>query len=133
MITEKSTTKKAVGRRKTASARVRVTPGSGIITVNGRLFENYFPLRLLQQKVRGPLLATGKEKAFDVSVKVAGGGMSGQAEAVTHGIARALLAWNPELKPLLRSEGFLTRDPRSKERKKFGRHRARRGHQWRKR
>ncbi len=101
--------------------------------VNGKPLQEYFGLALLQKRARAPLAAAGKEKDFDVSVKVAGGGISGQAGAICHGVARALLAWNPDLRPLLRAEGFLTRDPRSKERKKFGRHRARRGHQWRKR
>jgi small subunit ribosomal protein S9 len=130
---ESASMTKSVGRRKTAAARVRITPGTGIITVNGRELAKYFPLKLQQQKVLAPLVATGKEKTFDVSVKVAGGGMSGQAEALAHGIARALVSWNEELKPVLRAGGHMTRDPRAKERKKFGRTRARRGHQWRKR
>ena len=124
---------RALGRRKTASARVRITLGSGVITVNGRPFSQYFTTPLLQKRVKAPLAAAGKENAFDVSVKVVGGGISGQADAVLHGIARALVKWNEEMRPMLRVHGFLTRDPRSKERKKFGRHRARRGHQWRKR
>lgn len=124
---------RAVGRRKTAAARVRIFPGAGDVVVNGKSLKTYFPLVIWQNKVMAPLVATGKEKAMDVSVKVAGGGVSAQADAVRHGIARALLLWNPDFRPVLRAEGFLTRDPRAKERKKFGLHKARRGHQWRKR
>lgn len=124
---------RGLGRRKTASARVRFTPGIGLFVVNGKPLHDFFGLELLRQRARAPLVATGKEKDFDISVKVAGGGTTGQAGAICHGIARALVAWNPDLRPVLRAEGFLTRDPRAKERKKFGRHRARRGHQWRKR
>ncbi len=124
---------RAVGRRKTASARVRLLSGTGIVTVNGRDLKRYFPHALLQQKVLSPLAHIGRAAEFDISAKVVGGGSAGQAEAVRHGIARALLLLNPDLRPVLRAEGFLTRDPRAKERKKFGRHRARRGHQWRKR
>lgn len=122
-----------VGRRKTAAARVRLSLGVGNIVVNGKLMTAYFPLLIWQNIVRAPLVATGKDTAMDVSVKVAGGGVSAQAEAVRHGIARALVSWNPDFRPVLRAEGFLTRDPRAKERKKFGLHKARRGHQWRKR
>ncbi len=124
---------RAVGRRKEAAARVRITPGKGIITINGREFTNYFPMLLMQQKVLSPLVVTGKEKEFDVSVKVAGGGTKGQAEAIRHGISRALVEWNEELKPLLKAEGYMTRDARSKERKKPGLLKARRGRQWKKR
>ncbi len=124
---------RAVGRRKTAAARVRLSPGTGVITVNGRPLNAYFTLKLSQEKVMSPLVLVGKEKDMDVSVKTAGGGISGQAGAVRHGIARALIKWNPELRPALRAAGYLTRDPRAKERKKFGLHKARRGHQWRKR
>ena len=124
---------RAVGRRKTAAARVRIETGKGVITVNGRAMNEYFPVQIWQDIVRAPLEVTGKGEAFDVSVKVAGGGPKGQADAVRHGIARALIAWNPDFRPVLKAEGFLTRDPRAKERKKFGRYKARRGHQWRKR
>lgn len=127
------TMERAVGRRKTAAARVRISPGTGEFVVNGRPMKAYFPLVIWQQKVAAPLAAVGKEKGMDVSVKVAGGGVSAQAEAVRHGVARALVSWNPDFRPVLRAEGFLTRDPRAKERKKFGLHKARRGHQWRKR
>ncbi len=124
---------RALGRRKTAAARVRLLPGKGAITVNGRSLQAYFGTALLQKRIQAPLVVTGKEADFDISVKVAGGGISGQADALAHGIARALVKWNKDLQPILRAGGFLTRDPRAKERKKFGRHRARRGHQWRKR
>lgn len=123
----------AVGRRKTASARVSLEKGKGTITVNGRAFTEYFPVAIWQGQVRSPLVVVGKADDFDVSVRVVGGGPKGQADAVRHGIARALLLWNPDFRPVLRAEGLLTRDPRAKERKKFGKYRARRGHQWRKR
>ncbi len=124
---------RTVGRRKTASARVLLTLGEGKIIINGKDLPAYFPLILWQEKVTAPLRVVGKEKTMDISVKVAGGGVSAQAEAVRHGIARALIKWNEEFKKALKAEGFLTRDPRAKERKKFGLHKARRGHQWRKR
>ncbi len=123
----------ALGRRKTASARVRISKGSGKITVNGRDYTEYFPIVFWQQKVVSPLEVVGMAKDFDVSVKVVGSGVNGQAEAVRHGIARALLAFDEKLKPLLKAQGLLTRDARAKERKKPGLHGARRGHQWRKR
>ncbi|MCB9798151.1 30S ribosomal protein S9 [Candidatus Nomurabacteria bacterium] len=126
-------TNRAIGRRKTASARVRLTSGKGTITVNGKDFKVYFPHKLQQQTILEPLQVAGKDGALDVSVKVAGGGINGQCEAVRHGISRALVELNEQNKPLLKVKGFLTRDSRSKERKKFGRRRARRGHQWRKR
>ncbi len=135
-MAEKKTTnasERAVGRRKTAAARVRIAPGTGVVTVNGRALNEYFPLRLWQEKVLSPLVLIGKGKDTDVSVKVAGGGISGQADAVRHGIARALILWNADFRPALRAAGYLTRDPRAKERKKFGLHKARRAHQWRKR
>lgn len=133
MATKTDTMTRAVGRRKEASARVRITPGKGAVTINGRELTNYFPTLILQQTVLSPLVVTGKEKDLDVSVKVAGGGTRGQAEAVRHGIARALVEWNEELKPVLKAEGFMTRDARGKERKKPGFLKARRGRQWKKR
>lgn len=133
-MAETTTYQRAVGRRKTASARVRLHPnGKGTVTINDRELANYFPIALLQEKVLSPLAITGKEKDFDITVKVLGGGVHSQADAVRHGIARALVKWNEDLKPVLKAEGFLTRDARAKERKKPGRHKARRGHQWRKR
>lgn len=131
--TSTNQTERAVGRRKTAAARVRLSAGTGEITVNGKTLAVYFPLKLWQEKIMSPLVVAGREKQLNVSVRVAGGGVNGQAEAVRHGIARALVRWNVDLKPALRAEGFLTRDPRGKERKKPGLHKARRGHQWRKR
>jgi len=124
---------RAVGRRKEAAARVRLTPGKGEITVNGKAYKDYFTTLILQNIVSSPLQVTGKEKDLDVSVKVAGGGSRGQAEAVRHGISRALVEWNGDLKPVLKAEGFMTRDARSKERKKPGLLKARRGRQWKKR
>lgn len=124
---------RAVGRRKTAAARVRITPGKGEVNINGKTLAVYFPLKLWQEKVMAPIEKSGRSGQLDISVRVLGGGTNGQAEAVRHGIARALVKWNEELKPLMRAEGFLTRDPRAKERKKPGLHKARRGHQWRKR
>ena len=124
---------RAVGRRKTAAARVSLQLGKGEITVNGKPLATYFPAALQQQKVLAPLTKIGKEKDFTISIKVVGWGVNSQAEAVRHGLARALVEWNNDFRKILKAEGFLTRDPRAKERKKFGRHRARRGHQWRKR
>ena len=125
---------RALGRRKTAAARVRLLPsGTGVITINNRPLSNYFTLFELQDAVRAPLRTVGKEDVFDISVRVAGGGIRGQAEAVRHGIARALIKWNTDLRKTLKAEGFLRRDPRSKERKKPGLKRARRAPQWSKR
>lgn len=133
MATKTDSMTRAVGRRKEAAARVQLTPGKGTITINGRVFTDYFTTLILQKIVTSPLDVTGKAKDLDVSVKVAGGGSRGQAEAVRHGIARALVDWNEELKPALKAEGFMTRDARTKERKKPGFIKARRGRQWKKR
>lgn len=124
---------RAVGRRKTAAARVRIMPGSGQITVNGKPHREYFPYFEWQEMVVAPLKAVGKEKTFDVSVKIVGGGQKGQAVAVQHGISRALVVWNEDLKKTLKTQGYLTRDARVKERKKPGLKRARRAPQWSKR
>ncbi|MBT3817036.1 MAG: 30S ribosomal protein S9 [Candidatus Magasanikbacteria bacterium] len=124
---------RAVGRRKTAVARVRITSGKGEIVINGKPLNDYFPITFWQEKVLAPLVTVGKEKNMDISVRVLGGGVNSQAEAVRHGVARVLIKWNEEFRPALKAEGFLTRDSRSRERKKYGKHRARRGHQWRKR
>ncbi len=121
------------GRRKEAVARVRLIPGSGKIVVNGRAGEEYFPTLTLQTIVRQPLQAMNVGGRFDILVTVTGGGISGQAGAVRHGIARALVAGDETLRPGLRKEGFLTRDSRMKERKKYGRKRARKGFQYSKR
>ena len=124
---------RSVGRRKTAAARVRLTPGTGKIVVNGKPLEEYFPYFEWQNIVKAPLVAVGKEKTFDVSAKIVGGGQKGQAVAVQLGIARALVIWNDELKKSLKTQGYLTRDARVKERKKPGLKRARRAPQWSKR
>jgi small subunit ribosomal protein S9 len=121
------------GRRKTAVARVYLRPGTGKITVNRREFETYFPNRVLKMVIRQPLLITETAEKFDIFVNVAGGGMSGQAGAIRHGLSRALLEFNPELRPKLKSAGFLTRDAREVERKKYGQPKARRRFQFSKR
>lgn len=123
----------AVGRRKTSVARVRLSKGKGVITVNGRKFENYFPDIIWQIAVKSPLVLVGQEKTQDISVLVKGGGVNSQAEAVRHGIARALEKIDATLRPTLKKAGFLTRDPREKERKKYGLKRARRAPQFSKR
>lgn len=123
----------ATGRRKEAIARVRIVPGEGRIVVNGRPFEEYFPLRTLQTAVVQPLTAVGGNSSLDVIVNVQGGGISGQAGAVRHGIARALVAMDAQMRPILKKAGFLTRDPRMKERKKYGLKKARKAPQFSKR
>jgi len=134
IITPTAEFERAIGRRKTAAARVRLIPGGkGEIIVNGKQCNQYFGVFALQEAVRAPLRAVGKDETFDVSAKVAGGGLHGQAEAIRHGIARALVKWNSELRKTLKSEGYLRRDPRAKERKKPGLKRARRAPQWSKR
>ena len=122
----------AVGRRKSAVARVRLVPGDGKIVVNHRDLDNYFGLETLKMTVRQPLVLTNVT-GFDVMVNVTGGGLTGQAGAIRHGISRALCKLNPELRPELKKAGFLTRDPRMKERKKYGLKAARRAHQFSKR
>ena len=121
------------GRRKTSIARVRLSSGSGKVTVNGRAFENYFPTDSLRMVVQQPLTLTGTADKFDVRVNVTGGGPTGQAGAVRHGIARALLLADANLRPSLKAEGLLTRDPRMKERKKYGQPGARKRFQFSKR
>ena len=121
------------GRRKTAVARVRVYPGQGDIVINAKPLEEYFPREVDRLDVRAALRATNTLDQFNISVKVKGGGISGQAGAVRHGIARALLASDPGLRQVLRKQGFLTRDPRQKERKKPGLKRARKAPQYTKR
>ncbi len=124
---------RAVGRRKSASARVRIDKGKGEVIINGQELKVYFPYFEMQEIVMAPLKALGKEKDLDVSVKVNGGGKKGQAVAVQHGIARALVKWNEDFKKSLRAGAFLTRDSRVKERKKPGLKKARRAPQWSKR
>jgi small subunit ribosomal protein S9 len=121
------------GRRKRAVARVRMTLGQGVITVNKKPVEDYFPRAVLQQIVRQPLVATEAGSRFNIDVKCAGGGPAGQAGAVRHGIARALLEMDESLRGELRRHGLLTRDPREKESKKYGRKRARKRFQFSKR
>jgi len=121
------------GRRKTAVARVRLATGSGKITVNGRAFDSYFPLETLRSTVSAPLTITGTTDKLDVKVNVVGGGPNGQAGAVRHGISRALLQFDVNLRPALKAEGFLTRDSRAKERKKYGQPGARKRFQFSKR
>lgn len=121
------------GRRKTAVARVYLRPGAGAITVNRRTFDEYFPNRVLKMIIRQPLLITETADKFDILINVDGGGMTGQAGAIRHGIARALVEYNPELRPKLKSVGFLTRDAREVERKKYGQPKARRRFQFSKR
>ncbi|MBI4279658.1 MAG: 30S ribosomal protein S9 [Armatimonadetes bacterium] len=121
------------GRRKESVARVRLVPGGGRILVNDRPLEQYFPRFPWQQMVRQPFVATNTEGRMDALVRVHGGGLSSQAGAVRHGIARALLAIDTNLRSALRKDGLLTRDPRMKERKKYGHKRARKGFQYSKR
>ena len=128
-----STTLHTLGRRKTAVARVYMQPGTGKITVNGRSIEEYFPTEILRIIINQPFVVTDKVGVFDVNVNVASGGITGQAGAVRLAISRALVEHDPELRPALKAEGFLTRDPRMVERKKYGRRKARRRFQFSKR
>ena len=121
------------GRRKSSVARVRVIPGTGNITVNGKTVDEYFGLETLKLIVNQPFGVTNTIGRFDVICTVAGGGISGQAGAIRHGVARALVVAEPELRPALKKEGYLTRDPRMKERKKYGLKKARRAPQFSKR
>ena len=121
------------GRRKSSVARVYLTPGTGKITVNKRDIDDYFGLETLKVVVRQPLVATDTVGKFDILVNVHGGGYTGQAGAIRHGVARALLQADEEYRPILKTAGFLTRDPRMKERKKYGLKAARRAPQFSKR
>ena len=121
------------GRRKKSVARVRLVPGNGNVVVNNRELENFFGLETLRVIVNQPLVLTGTKDKFDVLVNVHGGGFTGQAGAIRHGIARALVKSDEALKPELKKAGFLTRDPRMKERKKYGLKKARRAPQFSKR
>ena len=121
------------GRRKTSTARVYLRPGSGSITVNKREFNAYFPNEALQMIIRQPLHLTETSEKFDIFVNVAGGGSAGQAGAVRHGITRALMEFNGDLRPALKKAGLVTRDPRQKERKKYGQKGARARFQFSKR
>jgi small subunit ribosomal protein S9 len=126
--------KLTTGRRKEAVARVRLQQaGSGEITVNGRPLDDFFPTRVHRMVARSPLVLTGRERDYDFVVTVRGGGVAGQAGAVRLGIARALIDLDPELRPQLKAEGFLTRDAREKERRKYGLKKARKAPQYSKR
>ena len=121
------------GRRKKSVARVRLLPGTGRITINKRDIDDYFGMETLKMIVRAPLVLTNTQTKFDVLVNVYGGGTTGQAGAIRHGISRALLVVDPAMRGALKKAGYLTRDPRMKERKKYGLHAARRAPQFSKR
>ena len=121
------------GRRKTSTARVYLRPGTGEIRVNRKTFEDYFPNQALRMIISQPLKLTGTDEKFDIIVNVAGGGPAGQAGAVRHGITRALMEFNADLRPALKDAGLVTRDPRAKERKKYGQKGARKRFQFSKR
>jgi len=133
-MTEKTKYTPGLGRRKCAVAQVRLQHGGkGTITINNRPLESYLGTEILRQNVKAPLVLTGTENMFDVVVVVKGGGASGQANSIRLGIARALIDFNPEYKTVLKKQGFVTRDARIRERKKFGKKSARRSPQWSKR
>ena len=121
------------GRRKSAIARVRLIPGTGKITINKKNLDEYLPMEILKNEVKRPFAVSGNEGKYDVIALVNGGGTTGQAGALRHGISRALCAADPENRPSLKAAGFLTRDPRMKERKKYGLKKARRASQFSKR
>jgi len=123
----------AIGRRKNATARIRLVPGQGKVSVNGRELLEYFKREVLKMVIEQPLIASDSLGKFNITANIAGGGLSGQAEAMRLGIARALIKWNEELRPEMRANGFLTRDPRRVERKKYGRPKARKRFQFSKR
>ena len=123
----------ATGRRKSSVARVRLVPGEGKVVINGREMNDYFGLETLKLIVNQPLVLTETKEKYDVLVNVVGGGVTGQAGAIRHGIARALIVAEPELRSALKKEGYLTRDPRAKERKKYGLKKARKAPQFSKR
>ena len=134
MATKKNTvTYLGTGRRKTSVARVFMTPGKGNIVVNGKTLDEYLPMETLRMVVRSPLELTETLDQFDIKINVYGGGYTGQAGAIRHGIARALVKADIDLKPAIKKAGFLTRDPRMKERKKYGLKAARRAPQFSKR
>ena len=133
MATTTESTVRGTGRRKEAVARVRITPGTGEFLLNGRSLDEYFPSRAQRMIVTAPLRAVGRDKEFDVLARIQGGGVTGQAGALRHGLARALIQVDPSLRPVLKAEGFLTRDPREKERRKYGLKKARKAPQYSKR
>ncbi|HKV55909.1 MAG TPA: 30S ribosomal protein S9 [Candidatus Binataceae bacterium] len=132
-MAEKKDVIRRTGRRKTAVASVRLSPGSGEITVNDRTLEHYFPRDTARMRILEPFEVTETKGQFDAIIKVVGGGSSAQADAVRHGISRALLTSSEALRSALRKNGMLTRDPREVERKKYGRHKARKRPQYSKR
>jgi len=132
-MSEKTNEFLGTGRRKTAVARVRMAAGSGKVTVNNRPVDTYFPTEMLRGHALQPLAVTETSARFDIRINVTGGGPNGQAGAVRHGIARALIVAEPTLRPTLKSNGLLTRDPRMKERKKYGQPGARKRFQYSKR
>jgi small subunit ribosomal protein S9 len=132
-MAERPVTHVATGKRKTAVARVRLAAGDGKITVNRRTLEDYFGRPTSRMIVNQPLELTGTKAAFDVAVNVVGGGIAAQASAIRHGITRALIVANPDHRPTLKKAGYVTRDPREVERKKYGRHKARKRPQYSKR
>ena len=121
------------GRRKEAVVRVRLIPGTGRVVLNGRPIEDYFPARSHRLMITSPFRVVGREKEFDVLARLGGGGVSGQSGALRHGIARALVEIDPSFRPALKKEGLLTRDPREKERRKYGLKKARKAPQYSKR
>jgi small subunit ribosomal protein S9 len=121
------------GRRKTAAARIYLRPGTGLVQVNGRTLDDYFPNEVLKMVIKQPLLLTETAEKFDIVATVEGGGSAGQAGAIRHGISRALMEYNGELRDRLKSAGLVTRDPRKKERKKYGQKGARARFQFSKR
>ncbi len=123
----------ATGRRKESVARIEIKPGKGEFVINKRLIENYFGREVLEMRARQPLIVTNTINKLSIRANVTGGGIAGQAGAISHGIARALLKYDESLKPILRKSNFLTRDPRMKERKKYGQKGARARFQWTKR
>ena len=123
----------ATGKRKNAVARVWMQPGKGEIIINGRNFEEYIPRETLKMIIKQPLETTSTSDKFDFKINVYGGGLSGQAGAIRHGIAKALVEYNIDLRPVLKKAGFLTRDPRVVERKKYGKKKARKSPQFSKR
>ena len=132
-MADRTVTHSATGKRKTAVARVRMAAGDGKITVNRRTLDDYFGRPTSRMIVNQPLELTGTKGAFDVSVNVVGGGIAAQASAIRHGITRALIIANPDHRPPLKKAGYVTRDPREVERKKYGRHKARKRPQYSKR
>ena len=127
------TMKLSTGRRKGSIARVRMGPGDGSFTINGRQIDDYFPTRVHRMVALAPLRLVGRERDYDVVATIQGGGIAGQAGAVRLGVARALVAFDPELRGQLKAEGLLTRDPREKERRKYGLKKARKAPQYSKR